>query len=287
MIASMTSFERMSQNLAGIFLEWELKSVNHRYLEMQVKLPDVLRFIEFPLRERMKHFMVRGKVELSVKLLYSGESATIKINERLAEKIIQLAESMRAKMKHAQELNPLELLRWPGVVQEESLLTEENSAQIMQFFDVFLTNFVAHRHREGSALEQIFRSKAAYISEVSLQMRALQPKVFESQRAKVWGLISSMAVQVDRDRFEQELGYMLKKADIIEELDRIDLHAHVIIRTLDQGGAVGRKLDFLAQECLREANTLSAKIADVSLAGHGINVKLAIEQFREQVQNVE
>ena len=287
MIASMTAFVRKTMTVGDFFLEWEIKSVNHRYLDVQLKLPDVLKSLEFQLREPMRQVFSRGKVDVTVRFSQSFSRDALKINESLAVQIIELSEKISAKIKHTQPLNPIDILRWPGVIEDACVFSEENAQAVLCQWEDFLIEFSQCRQREGAAIGQVLSAKAKEADLLAHEMRALQPGVLELQRVKLQSMVDRLGVSIDRDRFEQELVYMIKKMDIEEEIDRLKVHINEITKTIAAGGAMGRKLDFLAQECLREANTLSAKVADISLAGLGVNLKLVIEQFREQSQNIE
>ncbi|MEM9254410.1 MAG: YicC/YloC family endoribonuclease [Pseudomonadota bacterium] len=288
MIHSMTAFARESANTEGGTITVELRSVNHRYLDCSFKLPDVLRALEPKLRERAGKALARGKLEclIRVQSLASG-SGELQIDEARLDALLSSATDVAARLEQSAPLNPLQLLQFPGVsaapqANEEAL---QNSA--LALFDNALQNLQETRQREGSQLTGMIEDRLQQVEQEVVNTRDVMPQLLQHQRERVTGKITELGVEVDEGRLEQELVYLLQKADVDEELDRLETHIAEVRRALKKGGPCGRRLDFLMQELNREANTLSSKSLSAQTTHNAVELKVLIEQMREQIQNIE
>ncbi len=289
---SMTAFARCDRETPWGSLAWELRSVNHRYLELALRLPEELRGLEPAVRDTLSKRLARGKVDCNLR--FQPREATggeLKVDEALLGRLLALgrrAEELAAGY-HA-GVGPWrvgDLLRWPGVLQAAEPDLGALGEAALGLFHEAVEELVATRRREGERLCELLRQRLDAMAAVAAQLRALLPELAESQRARLHERLEELRAQLDAARLEQELVMALQKADVGEELDRLEVHIGEARRVLDQGGPVGRRLDFLMQELNREANTLGAKSADLRQTNASVDLKVLIEQLREQVQNLE
>ncbi len=289
MIRSMTSFARQPSQQAWGSLIWEIRSVNHRYLEPSFKLPESMRHLENDLREKIRANLNRGKVECSLKLQtdMGGNSDNININQALLTQLIAAAETVQGQLSNSADLNPISLLQWPGVIAEAETDLNEISKAILENFQTTLEQLVASREREGMVLKQVIEQRLDAITDIVAAVRKQLPEILAAQKQKLKARLEELQVELDQDRLEQEMVILAQKADVDEELDRLDTHLGEVRRVLNKGNACGRRLDFLMQELNREANTLSSKsiVSDTTQAA--VELKVLIEQMREQIQNIE
>ena len=287
MVHSMTAFARVEQNGVYGTLSWELRSVNHRYLEPHLRLPDSLRDIEGTVREALRNGLSRGKVECTLRFTESASEASLQVNHERARQLIQAAEQIAQQIKQSAALNPLDVLAWPGVLSTQSLDSQEINSAAIALFTSALAQLKESRGREGADLARLISERLLAIqTEVSV-LRELVPQMLELQRQKILTRCQEMQVEIDPQRLEQELVVLAQKSDVAEELDRLATHITEVNRVLKAGGAIGRRLDFLMQELNREANTLGSKAIDTRSTQAAVNIKVLIEQMREQVQNIE
>ncbi len=289
MISSMTAFARSTRSGALGEFTWELRSVNHRYLELSLRLPDALRSLEPRVRELAAREIHRGKLDLGLRYLAAGEVQALDVNEPALSSLIAAASQVRNQLgAHAAPLNPLDLLRWPGIVKsadtgdQEALETEALHALATAFGEL-----KAARKREGERLAELIEERAAGVLTLADTVGTRMPAIRDAWRDKLRERIAALGVPVEPARLEQELVLAAQKGDIAEELDRLAIHVKEIRGSLRQGGAVGRRLDFLMQELGREANTVGSKAMDMEITQAAIGLKVLIEQMREQVQNIE
>lgn len=285
---SMTGFARQEAQHSWGSLACEIRSVNHRYLEPFLRLQETLRSLEPELREKLKNRLSRGKVEISFQLtLETQQGEDLGVNEKLASALIESAKFVATKLDNPAAVNPMEILRWPGVIQTRETDVEEIHEAARELFDKALDQLTANRQREGEELGNLIEQRLANISEhvtrVRAQVSELQTQLIEKLRAR----LQALKVEVDEDRFHQEVAYLSQKSDIAEELDRLDAHVTEVRHTLKQNEPIGRRLDFLMQELNREANTLSSKSTNSETTQIAVDLKVFIEQMREQVQNIE
>ena len=286
-VRSMTAFGRAEVNYATGTAVWEMRSVNHRYLEPHFRLPEAARSLEPKLREVLRKTLNRGKVEMNLTLKpNSGEVAGLQVNQELVEALLRAANKV-SPATDSLSLNPLEILKWPGVIAEPETNADEQAQAILEGFKAALQQVVENREREGAELAGFIEARLAAIAEQVSQVRALLPQILENQREKLRSRLSELLEEIDKDRIEQEIALLAQKADVDEELDRLEAHITETRRVLKGGGAIGRRLDFLMQEFNREANTLSSKSVVTDTTQAAVELKVLIEQMREQVQNIE
>ncbi|HEY6527542.1 MAG TPA: YicC/YloC family endoribonuclease [Cellvibrionaceae bacterium] len=283
---SMTGFARLEQQQPWGQLICEIRSVNHRYLEPSIRMPDLLRRLELPLRDQLRNHLSRGKVEASIFIKWD-ESANQAVNLDAARNLIDLAQSLSQHILHAAPINALEVLRWPGVLQTPALDQDALDAAVMTLFARALTDLQANRSREGTELAQLIEQRLVLIQNGVNQLKIHLPKLQQLQQEKLKAKLDALAVEIDRERLAQELVYLAQKSDVAEELDRLETHIIEVRHCLKQKDPVGRKLDFLMQELNREANTLSSKSNASETTQIAVDLKVLIEQMREQVQNIE
>lgn len=288
MINSMTGFASSEQLTARGELQWELRTVNHRYLEAQFKLPDGFRAIEAELRELVNAKLKRGKLDANLQfrpVIRAGES--LQLNSELAGTVISRAQSLASQIDDPAKFSGLDILRWPGVVTETGIDTSELFEPAKALLAATLDILCAARAREGARLHTLLEERLQQIAGLSAQVRVRMPDVLAGMRERTRERARALEVRIDDDRLEQELVLLAQKMDVAEELDRLDTHIAEARTTFGMEGAVGRRLDFLMQEFNREANTLGSKSADAETTKAAVDMKVLIEQLREQVQNVE
>ncbi len=288
MVNSMTAFARAAANDGGLQLTWELKSVNHRYLETQFRLPEQVRSLEHSLRETLRKHLKRGKVDCSLRLDRAGGDQSVELNRPLLLQVIGVLEQIKRDVPEAGPPSAMELLRWPGVIGEELNVDSEKTAEAAEdLFEEALTMLIAHRGREGGQLAQTITARLDEIDEIVAKVKGLTASVSHQVRTKLEARLSDLTVQVDKSRLEQEVVLLAQRADVAEELDRLSIHVEEARSILRGPGPHGRRLDFLTQELNREANTLGAKSVLPATSQKSVDLKVVIEQIREQVQNIE
>ena len=288
MIYSMTAFAR--RELRGDFglLVCEIRSVNQRYLEANFRLSDVVRELEMPLRDKLRQQLSRGKVDVWIKHeAIEGNVSNIHINQDLAARLVAAASQIDQLARHAAPLNAADILRIPGVVCVAEPNQKALLAATQSLFDDTLSDFVAMRAREGQALQQFITQRLDLIAAECDKVRERMPHILAYHRQRMLDRLQDIKAELDNDRLEQEMVLFAHKIDVAEELDRLSAHLVEIKRVLQQGGAVGRKLDFLMQELNREANTLGSKSVSADSSLSSVELKVLIEQMREQIQNLE
>lgn len=286
---SMTGFARREAKLSWGTAVWEIRSVNHRYLEPSFRLPEDFRELEPHLRDAIRKALQRGKVEASLVIQWEQEGeAELGINLNRVTQLTKAAQQINALLGTAgSPVSPLDILKWPGVMQKQELDREAMQAVVLKLFDSALEALIEHRTREGNELEQLILQRLDAVSAQVVTVRARLPEILQMQREKLHTKLAALQIDLDPDRLEQEIVLLAHKADVDEELDRLDTHVIEVKRSLKQDESLGRRLDFLMQELNREANTLSSKsiVSDTTQAA--VELKVLIEQMREQVQNIE
>ena len=288
MLRSMTGFARSERATEAVLLAWEIRSVNHRYLEVSLRLPEDLRGSEAEYRRAIGAVARRGKVDASLYLrpvATSGRELTL--DEAMLDRLIQQATAVRRKLGAEGRIDAVDLLRWPGVVREAERDTAPLAAAAMDLLAETLESFTTNRAAEGERIAQMLSSRASQVSAIVEDVRSRLPEVQSRIRVKLQERLATLGAEGNPDRLEQEIAILVQKMDVAEELDRLGSHVEEMSTTLASGEAVGRKLDFLMQEFNREANTLSSKSQDVETTRKAVELKVLIEQMREQVQNVE
>lgn len=288
MLRSMTAFGRSGSSKQNDQFVCELRSVNHRYLDTTVRLPESLRSLEALIRERIAARLHRGKIEINIRRDDSAPSSTaLVLNEPLLQQLADAANRVSEITGSAKLADPLGLLQWPGVMVPDRDSLDEMAQIAMATFERALDDFVASREREGVHIAALLSAKAQSISELVKVVRKARPELLERQREKLMVKLDALDMEYDATRLEQELVYAAQRMDVDEELDRLDAHIVELEMVLKRKEAIGRRLDFLMQEFNREANTLSSKSHDSTTTAASVEMKVLIEQMREQVQNVE
>lgn len=288
MIRSMTAFARASAEHAEAELTWELRSVNHRYLEVFVRLPEELRALEQKVRQLTSARLGRGKVECNLRCRWSPlNAAPMIVDQDRLKVLIDACREVEKRTAEAHSPGVMDLLRWPGVVQEPQLDAASVQAQAMELLGQTLDELVATREREGSKIRELLITRLQGIEAQVKIARERLPQVQTVIRQKLETRLAELDAPADSNRLEQELVFLAQKIDVDEELDRLDGHVAEVRHVLERDEPTGRRLDFLMQEFNREANTLGSKSADSETTVVAVELKVLIEQMREQVQNVE
>lgn len=286
----MTAFARCEAREDFGQLSWEVRTLNHRYLEISPHLPEELRALEPEVRSRVNRRLGRGKVDLSLKFRPERGQASgeLGLNRTYAEQLLAVhGELARLSGGGATSPAPIELMRWPGVVQEPEPDLAPVRNRALALFDQALDQLVATREREGERLAEILLDRLARVEREIEQVRAMLPGIRAAFRERLKEKLAAVAGELEPGRLEQEIALFAQKMDVDEELDRTETHAREIRRVLASDEPVGRRLDFLMQELNREANTLGSKTVDARLSKAAVELKVLVEQMREQVQNVE
>ena len=287
MIHSMTAFARAEQASASGTLSWELRSVTHRYLEPHLRLPESFRDLEGAVREALRNGLSRGKVECTLRFSDDNAGKALQVDLERAAQLVAAAESVAGLIKQPAALNPLEVLGWPGVLVADAADPQALNQSALALFSQALSELKQSREREGSELAKLLNERLDSILEQVVALRELVPQMLAGQRQKILDRCAEMQAELDPQRLEQELVLLAQKSDVAEELDRLSTHVSEVRRVLKTGGQAGRRLDFLMQELNREANTLGSKAFDTRSTQAAVNLKVLIEQMREQVQNIE
>jgi uncharacterized protein (TIGR00255 family) len=288
MIRSMTAFARQERQGEWGTLTLELRSVNHRYLEIHPRLGDEVRGWEALVRERLQQRLGRGKLECNLR--YQAPSLTEKevvINQSLADAIAHATRTIDSVIYNPAPISAMDILRWPGVLQSREVDEEALKQALLELIDGGLDELIETREREGEKIRQHLLERCQAIDTVVAQVQALLPEILQAQRDKLAGRLSELKAEVDADRLEQEIVILAQKMDVDEELNRLTTHITEVRRVLEQDQPVGRRLDFLMQELNREANTLGSKSIHSETTRASVELKVLIEQMREQVQNIE
>jgi uncharacterized protein (TIGR00255 family) len=288
MIVSMTGFARREATGPWGTLVCELRSVNHRFLECGFRLPDDLRSAESELRQIATRELKRGKVDCTVTFRAGhGAEVALDIDREALERVLGRVRELSAALPEHHTVNLMDILRWPGVVREDSAGGDELVTALRELFAAAIAELVAARTREGARLRELIEQRCSSLEGLVAQVRARLPEVRVRVRERLNERLAELKAQVDQERLEQELALLLQRLDVDEELDRLTGHIAEIRRVTGAGEPAGRRLDFLMQELNREANTLSSKSQDLETTRAAVEMKVVIEQMREQVQNIE
>ena len=289
MIASMTGFARRETTAAWGTLVCELRSVNHRFLEAGFRLPDELRGAEGELRARLAKQLRRGKVDCTVSYRRAqGASGSLEVDQAALERVLAAVKVVSRSQLASDSVNALDVLRWPGVLREDGNSSgEELLAGLYAVFGATLDELVAARAREGVRLRELLEQRCEGLEALVAAVRARLPEVQARVRTRLRERVAELAASVDPERMEQELAIILQRLDVDEELERLTGHIEEVRRVIGGSEPAGRRLDFLMQELNREANTLSSKSQDLETTRAAVDMKVLIEQMREQVQNAE
>jgi uncharacterized protein (TIGR00255 family) len=284
----MTAFSRQEEVNQWGTIVWEIRSVNHRYLDLSIRIPEELRNIEPQARDLLNASLSRGKVEATLRYK-AGELAggEIVVNQALAQQLVGAAQSVQAITGDSAALSPIDVLRWPGVVGQAEKDLGPLQQKVLALLSMTITDYLETRGREGAKTATMLSERCDGIENIVARVRELRPQAIERQRAKLISRIEELDTDHDNGRLEQELVYVAQRLDVDEELDRLTAHLSELRDILQRDEPVGRRLDFLVQEFNREANTLSSKSADAETTALSVDLKVLIEQMREQVQNIE
>ena len=288
MTLSMTAFSRQQQEQEWGSLTWEIRSVNHRYLETSVRLPESFRALENGVREAIRKRLTRGKVECALRFQSEAKiSSDLHLNTKLIQQLVQANNEIEQITGTSISLNNMEVLRWPGVIEEQDFDKTSIEKQALSLFSAALDDLVATREREGAELQGFIQQRINSVREIVVCIRNKMPEILAKQKQNILDRLADLRAELEPTRLEQEVSLLAQKADVEEELDRLDSHLNEVERVLHAKGQKGRRLDFLMQELNREANTLSSKSIVVETTLNAVELKVLIEQMREQIQNVE
>jgi len=287
MPSSMTAFARQTMESDWGTAAWEIRSVNHRYLETNFRIPDTVRDMEMELRDLARKHLQRGKVDCSLQLNIAQGNGTITINDELVTQCIEACELVATQMSGPAQISPLDILRWPGALKEAEVDRDTLKDALTNLFEDTLKQLAEGREREGEKLQVLIEQRLEAISEEVSKVRLQLPQLLAAQKQKITDRLQEVSESLDSDRLEQELVFLAQKADVDEELDRLDTHLTEIHRVLKRKEPIGRRLDFLMQELNREANTLASKSIASDTTQSSVELKVLIEQMREQIQNIE
>lgn len=288
MIQSMTAFARAQRQVDEYMVCWELRTVNHRFLDISIRLPELYRTLEMDLRQLLRQQLHRGKVECQLNVRYAVDTDyLIQINKELISAFLDMGDKLASRYQIANDLTVSKVLAWPGIADGPPPDTTAVSFAVQQLFKEGLDELVASRLSEGNLLKKQINSRLQHLITIIGDARKEADFSASQTREKLIDRLNGLQIDVSDFRLEQEIAMVLLKLDVSEELDRLEAHLSEVSRVLDCDKVAGRRLDFLMQELNREANTLSAKSDSVALTQHTVEMKVLIEQMREQIQNIE
>ena len=286
----MTAFARTEATLKDTTISLELRGVNHRYLDITIRLPDESRDVEHKIRAQLSNALSRGKVEVNIRIQHNAvnnSDVDIHLNMDLIEQLSKASSAITERIPNVDKVNPLDILRWPGVMQAPQLDFSELQKIVLQCIGDALNEFIATRKREGEKLALMLLERCEAMEKIRVEVDKLTPEILKVRREKIQIRLAEIDFEHDECRLEQEMALLAQKMDVTEELDRIGAHITEIRSVLSSTKPVGRRLDFLMQELNREANTLGSKSVDTQSTRASVDLKVLIEQMREQVQNIE
>jgi uncharacterized protein (TIGR00255 family) len=287
MIHSMTAFARIEAQENWGQICWELRSVNHRYLDITIRLPEEFRQLDVFIREVLQSHLKRGKIDCTLYFQSNkNDNGQWHINQDLIKQLWEAISEINTLIGSRTPPNAIDILRWQGVLETTPLNIEKIGETVKEHFQIALTQLLAHRQREGAQLSTLIEQRCDAIATLVGQIRTELPLILQAQREKLQARLAEL-VEVNSERLEQEIAILAQKMDIAEELDRLDTHLIEIRQTMMQNQAVGRRLDFLVQELHREANTLGSKSNHINTSSCAVELKVLIDQMREQTQNIE
>ncbi|BAH83481.1 YicC/YloC family endoribonuclease [Candidatus Ishikawella capsulata] len=287
MIRSMTSYTYREFNISYGRGAWELRSVNKRYLEITVYLPKQFRVLEPIIRENISNYITRGKIECS--LYFNGDINTtykLFLNESLAAQLIQAANKIKLQSNQG-IINPIDILSWPNVISCQETNFKNIYPELLKILADTLKEFIIVREKEGIELKKFIQQRLVAIMKEVQKIRRIIPEIKTWQRKRLMTTLKQIEIKIENKRIEQELVMLAQRNDITEELDRLDVHLKQTVNILNNKGPMGRRLDFMMQEFNRESNTLASKSVNIDVISAAIELKVLIEQIREQIQNIE
>jgi uncharacterized protein (TIGR00255 family) len=291
-LKSMTAFARIQETCDSGSLTWEIRSVNHRYLEPGIKLPEDFKMLETDIRKLIAQYLERGKIDIGLRYkLDESSKGSIHLNSDLVRHLAEVQQSVLDIVHEGQKLSVSNILSWPGVITDQQKDLSPLISIALSSLEKALIQLIETRETEGKALGEMITTRCEQISEIVKQLRVHRPAMViamhEKWKANLNDKLQQWAESANESRLEQELAILVQKLDVDEELDRLDTHIAEVTNVLKRNEAVGRRLDFLMQELNREANTLSSKSQDSISTQWSVDLKVLIEQMREQVQNIE
>ena len=288
MIRSMTGYARLERTTEYGTLSWELRSVNHRYLDLGFRMPEEFRGMEPTFRTQVSAVLKRGKVECGLRLTaLPGTASQLTINMQVLEQLLVHANEIAEKLPSAIAPNALEVLRWPGLLGEPEKDPEPAQKAATELLRETLAQLSQNRESEGERIREMLLTRCDAMDEIVQFVREKMPDVMSNLRKRLRDRIAQLTEEVDNERIEIELAVFEQKYDVDEEMDRLNSHLIEVRSTIDRSDPIGRRLDFLMQELNREANTLSSKSQDTEVTRAAVELKVLIEQMREQIQNIE
>lgn len=288
MTCSMTAFSRREAISEFGVLIWELRSVNHRYLDISLRLPEELRVLEPDVRECISKWLGRGKLDCSLNYIpTTDKNISVKVNANLAQQIISASAEVGYMLHESVPPRTMDILRWPGVLELEKQDLASTRLTAIELLKEALDELVAVRKREGEQLAELIIQRCDAMQMAVERVKTLMPGVLNAVRSRLLGRLREISEDLEQERLEQEMVLLAQRLDVDEEMDRLNTHIDEVKRVLTRSEPVGRRLDFLMQELNREANTLASKSNDVETTSIAVELKVLIEQMREQVQNIE
>ena len=289
MIKSMTAFARETLETDTESFTWEIRSLNHRYFEVHCRLPETLKSLEPTLREALRSKLSRGKLECSLRIKHNETNTlnNLNVDNHHLNKLKEALTEVENTIGPLRQPTTLDILAWPGVLLTPQESDEEQLKFALLTFENALTQLIESREKEGTDLQKFVQNRIEQATDIVKKIQDELPELLQHQRQQWITRIEEITDEVDNHRLEQELAMMAQKLDIAEEIDRLNTHLSAVNKAIHQNKPVGRRLDFLMQELNREANTLSAKALSISLTNHAVELKVLIEQMREQIQNIE
>jgi uncharacterized protein (TIGR00255 family) len=284
----MTGFARTSGQESWGDISCEIRSVNHRYLEPSIRLPETLRSLEPIVRDQLRKQLQRGKVDVSFQVSLNNDSPdALSINKDVLKTLLSAAEQIKQLHNDTAPIDAVRLLQFPGVISQATIDTDLIQALAKNLLEQALKSLIKHRAREGQELQNLIDVRLDEIAVLVVQVRERMPAILAAQKDRLKQRLDELKTELDENRVEQEITILANKADVAEELDRLDTHLIEVRHILGQKGAIGRRLDFMMQELNREANTLSSKSLTSDTTQIAVSLKVLIEQMREQIQNIE
>ena len=288
MIHSMTAYGRVENSEGQNSISCEIRSVNHRYSEISIRLPEELRPLEQKIRDHISGKIKRGKIECNIRIeKHNAYDESLSINQDLLKNIIEAAKRINSDLSTSAPLDSLDLLRWPGVLEKSTLDAEEIGKLLFPLVKEAIDIVIDTRQREGEKIKKMLTDRCTKIKEIISNVKKQIPDILKNYRKKLTQRVQEISDELDNDRLEQELLFLSQKADIEEEIDRLGAHVDEVVRVIDRKEPIGRRLDFLMQEMNRESNTLGSKSNHIYTSNASVELKVVIEQMREQIQNIE
>ena len=288
MIHSMTAYGRTEDKKNDNSIACEIRTINHRYLEISIRMPEELRSLEQKIREHISQKLKRGKIDCNIRIdKNTSKNDPLLINQDVLKKVIDAAENTSINLSNPSALSALDLIQWPGVLEKDSLEPTKINKSILKLLGQTLDVVIDTRKREGEKIKKMLVQRCSKIKKIVSNTQKKIPMIQKKLREKLKKRAKELVNELDNDRLEQELLFISQKMDIAEEIDRLLAHTEEVERVLDQSGPIGRRLDFLMQEMNRESNTLGSKSNHLHTSNASVELKVLIEQMREQIQNIE